>query len=207
MNILQAAAICGMISPIIYTATWILGGIIRKDYSHIRDDVSSLFAVGAPNRWLFNSLFIVGSALLFIFSFGLLWGIEGSGSIAGPILFLISTFIGLLVPIFFPLDEGGELVTLRGKLHLILIIISGIFVMVSMILLWLRTKAITGWIGFAWFSLVSVPVMLVLMALSGIFGGGPYMGLVERFMVSYFQVSHFIVPVNITWTKFMPKIM
>ena len=193
MNSFQALAICGMLSPIIYTVAWIIGGFILKDYSHIRDDVSSLFAVGAPKKWFFQSFFIVGSALLFIFSFGLLWGIEGGGSITGPILFLISTFIGLLVPIFFPLDEGGELVTLRGKLHLILIIISGIFVMSSMILLWLRTKVLAGWIGFAWFSLVSVPVMLVLMVISGIFGGGPYMGLTERFMISYFQVYYFVI--------------
>ncbi len=186
-----------MLSPIIYTLAWIIGGIIQKDYNHVRDDVSSLFAVGAPNKMLFQSLFSIGSALSFIFSFGLIWGIEGGGSIAGPILFVLSTFIGLLVPLFFPLDEGGELVTIRGKLHLILIIISGIFVMSSMILLWLRTKAIAGWIGFAWFSLVSVPVMLILMALSGIFGGGPYMGLVERFMVSYFQLYYFVISLMI----------
>lgn len=193
MNTFHLLAIFGMLSPIIYTITWIIGGFIRTDYSHIRDDVSSLFAVGASKRWLFNSLFISGSALLFIFSFGLLWGIEGNGSVVGPILFLISTFIGLLVTLFFPLDEGGELETLRGKMHLILIVISGIFVLVSMVFLWLRTKALAGWIGFAWFSLVSVPVMLILMAVSGIFGGGPYMGLVERFMVSYFQVYYLVI--------------
>ncbi len=182
-----------MLSPIIYTLAWIIGGLIVPDYNHIRDDVSSLFAVGAHKRWLFSSFFITGSALSFIFSFGLLWGIEGNGSIVGPILFLISTFIGLLVAIFFPLDEGGKLETLRGKLHLILIVISGIIIMVSMIFLWLRTKTVEGWIGFAWFSLVSVPIMLILMAISGIFGGGPYMGLVERFMVSYFQVYYFVI--------------
>lgn len=193
MNFIHFLSICGMLSPIIYTVSWIFGGIIQKDYSHIRDDVSSLFAVGAPNRILFQSLFSIGSVLSFIFSFGLIWGIEGGGSIAGPILFVLSTFIGLLVPLFFPLDEGGELITIRGKLHLILIIISGILVMSAMILLWLRTKTIVGWIGFAWFSLVSVPIMLILMALSGIFGGGPYMGLVERFMVSYFQIYYFII--------------
>ena len=193
MNLIQIAAVCGMLSPIIYTVAWIIGGVIQKDYSHIRDDVSSLFAVGAPNKSLFQLLFTIGSVLSFIFSFGLIWGIEGGGSIAGPILFVISTFIGLLVPIFFPLDEGGELVTLRGKLHLILIIISGVLVMSAMILLWLRTKVIAGWIGFAWFSLISVPVMFVLMVISGIFGGGPYMGLAERFMVSYFQVYYFVI--------------
>lgn len=193
MNILQIAAICGMLSPIIYTVAWIIGGFIVQEYSHIRDDVSSLFAIGAPNRLLFNSLFISGSALLFIFSFSLLWGIEGSGSIAGPILFLISTFIGLIVSIFFPLDEDGELITVRGKMHLILIVISGILVMISMIFLWLRMRTIDSWIGFGRFSLASVPATLILMVISGIFGGGPYMGLVERFMVSYFQIYYFVI--------------
>lgn len=191
MSLIQIAAICGMLSPIIYTIAWIIGGFVVPGYSHIKKDVSSLFAVGAHKRWLFSSLFITNSALLFIFSFGLIWGIEGS--IVGPILFVISTFLGLLVAIFFPLDEGGEMKTLRGKMHLIVIVISGIFVLASMIFLWLQTKVLDGWIGFAWFSLVSVPVIFVLMALSGIFGGSPYMGLVERFMVSYYQLYYFVI--------------
>ena len=192
MNIIQVLAICGMFSPIINTIAWISGGIIREDYSHIRDDVSSLYAVGAPKRWLFNTLFISSSLLLYVFSLSLFWGIGGNGSIAGPLLFVISTFIGLVVSVFFPLDEGGELITVRGKMHLILIVISGILVMISMIFLWLRMRTIDSWIGFGWFALASVPATLILMVISGIFGGGPYMGLVERFMVSYFQVYYFV---------------
>lgn len=193
MVIFKVLAVCGMLSPIIYTFAWILGGIIREDYSHIKNDVSSLFAVGAQKKWLFQSFFITGSALLFIFSFGLIWGIEGLGSIVGPILFLVSTFIGLLVTIFFPLDEGGELKTIRGKMHLILIVISGIFVLTSIIFLWLHLKALSGWVWFAWFSLASAPIIFILMIISGIFGGGSYMGLVERFMVSYFQIYYFVI--------------
>ncbi len=197
MSLIQVAAICGMLSPIIYTLAWILGGIIVPEYSHIKKDVSSLFAVGAHKRPLFASFFITNSALSFIFSFSLIWGIEGDGSLVGPILFIISTFLGVLVAVFFPLDEGGEMKTLRGKLHLIVIVISGILVLASMIFLWVRMKTLSGWIGFAWFSLASVPVIFVLMALSGIFGGGPYMGLVERFMVSYFQMYYFVISLMI----------
>ena len=50
MNIFQILAICGILGPIVYTVMWILGGILQPDYSHIRDDISSLFAVGAPNK-------------------------------------------------------------------------------------------------------------------------------------------------------------
>jgi len=59
MNVFQILGICGMISPIVYTAMWILVGSLQADYSHIRNDISSLFAVGAPNkrrRVIINSL-------------------------------------------------------------------------------------------------------------------------------------------------------
>ena len=48
VNIQQLIGICGMLSPIMYTMMWIVGGFLRSDYSHIRDDVSSLTATGAP---------------------------------------------------------------------------------------------------------------------------------------------------------------
>ncbi|MBY9001182.1 MAG: DUF998 domain-containing protein [Candidatus Heimdallarchaeota archaeon] len=194
MNILQILAICGMLAPIIYTVMWILGGIMLDEYSHIRDDVSSLYAVGAPKRWLFQILMILSSVLLLAFSIGLHWGINnGEGSIIGPILFIISAFLGVIVASFFPLDEGGELVTLRGKMHLILIVLSGIICIASMVILWLLTKSLEGWIGFAWFSFASAIVALILVAISGIFAGGEHMGLVERFMVSYYQIYYFVI--------------
>ena len=76
MNIFQILAICGMLSPIVYTAMWILGGFLRSDYSHIRDDISSLFAVGAPNKRLMQSFIITSSVLLFAFYIGLHEGIN-----------------------------------------------------------------------------------------------------------------------------------
>ena len=69
MNLFQLLAICGMLNPIFYTAMWIIGGRLQSDYSHIRDDISSLFAVGAPNQRLMQSFIIVSSVLLFVLSF------------------------------------------------------------------------------------------------------------------------------------------
>ena len=67
VNIFQILAICGMISPVVYTLMWILGGIVRSDYNHIRDDISSLFAVGAPRKRFFNSFIIASSLLSLVF--------------------------------------------------------------------------------------------------------------------------------------------
>ncbi|UCB44739.1 MAG: DUF998 domain-containing protein [Spirochaetota bacterium] len=193
MNISKMLAICGMLSPILYTLLWILGGVLVPGYSHIRDDVSSLIAVDAYRRSLFQSFIIISSSLLLIFFIGLHWGVNnGNGSIVGPVLFIISSFIGVLVAIFFPLDAGGEITSLKGKMHLILIVVSGVLIIGAMVLMFFRLRLTDGWRGFAIYSLVSAPVTLILVIVMGFFTGSEYMGLVERFMVSKYQLYYFI---------------
>jgi len=194
MILFQILAICGMISPIVYTAMWILCGSLDSDYSHIRDDISSLFAVGAPNRRLSQSLVITESVLLFVFFIGLHDGInDGGGSIVGPILFLTSSISLILVALFFPLDEGGELITLRGKMHLVLVVASGIFTIAGMVALWFRLQLVAVWSAFATYSLISAIVSLILVILSGIFATSNYMGLLERLMVTPYQLYYFVL--------------
>ena len=194
MNIFQILAICGMFSPIAYTAMWILGGRLQSDYSHIRDDVSSLVAVGAPRKRLFDALIITSSVLLFVFYLGLHWGINsGQGSFVGPTLFLVSGVLGVLVACFFPLDAGGEIITLRGKMHLILVAGSGILTVLGMIALWFRLQSVSEWSGFALFSLISAIVSLILIIISGIFAAGKYRGILERIGVTPYQIYYFVL--------------
>jgi hypothetical protein len=171
---------------------WILGGILRSDYNHIRDDISSLFAVEAPKRRLFNSFIIISSILLLVFYLGMHWGINnGQGLIIGPALFVVSGFLGVLVALFFPLDAGGEIITLRGKMHLILVMTSGILTIVGMIALWFQLELIEDWSLFADYSLISAIISIVFMVISGIFIKSRFRGLLERFAVTPFQVFYF----------------
>jgi len=71
MSKFRILALCGMLSPVLYTLLWILGGILVPGYSHIRDDVSSLYAIDAYRRWFFQPLFILCSTLLLVFFLGL----------------------------------------------------------------------------------------------------------------------------------------
>jgi len=194
MNIFQILAICGMLSPIVYTVMWILGGILQPDYSHIRDDISSLFAVSAPNKGLMQSFIITSSVLLFVFYVGLHEGInDGGGSIVGPILFLASSVLGILVALFFPLDAGGEIVTLRGKMHLILVVGMGLLTIAGMVALWFRLQLVEVWSAFASYSLISAIVSLILVIISGIFIKSKYRGLLERLGVYPFQLYYFVL--------------
>ena len=197
MNIYQVLAICGMLSPIVYTAMWIIGGRLQSDYSHIRDDISSLFAVGAPNKRLMQSFIILSSVLLFLFYLGLHEGLNDGGSIIGPYLFIISSVLGILIAFFFPLDAGGEIITWSGKMHLILVIVMGILTIAGMIALWFRLNIVSGWSAFATYTLVSAIVALILLVISGILIEGKYRGLLERLGVTPFQLYYFILPLMV----------
>jgi hypothetical protein len=202
MSLFQILAICGMLSPIIYTLMWIIGGLLQPDYSHIRDDVSSLMAVDAPNKNLFDKFIITSSTLLFIFYLGLHWGVNnGLGSIIGPILFIISGFLGVLVALFFPLDAGGEIVTTRGKMHLILIAISGILATAGMVAMWFRLESVFEWSAFATFSLFTAIVSLILVIISSFTATSSYFGLIERLMVSSYQVYYFVLAMMVFLTN------
>jgi len=202
INSIQILAICGMLGPIVYTLMWILGGFVRSDYNHIRDDISSLFAVGAPRKRFFNSFIIASSLLLFVFYLGLHWGINnGQGSLLGPVLFVVSGFLGVLVALFFPLDAGGEIITLRGKMHLILVIMSGILTIAGMVALWFRLESVEGWSAFANYSLISAIVSFVLIIMSGIFIKSRFRGLLERFGVTPFQLFYFMLGLMVFLTN------
>ncbi len=194
MSIFQILAICGMLSPIIYTAMWIICGSLDSNYSHIRDDISSLFAVGAPNRRLSQSLVIIESVLLFVFFIGLHEGInDGGGSVIGPILLLISSILGVLVALFFPLDEGGEFTTIKGKMHIALVVLMGILAIAGMVALWIRLQIVPTWRGFAIYSLISAIISFIGVIISGKYAAGDYRGIIERIMVTPYQLYYFIL--------------
>ena len=87
--------------------------------------------------------------------------------------------------------------TWRGKMHLILVVLMGILTVAGMIALWFRLKDVTGWSNFAYFSLISAIVSLILLIISGIFVKGNYRGLLERLGVTPFQLFYFILPLMI----------
>ncbi|MFX0033840.1 MAG: DUF998 domain-containing protein [Candidatus Hermodarchaeota archaeon] len=183
-----------MLSPIIYTAMWVIIGSIQKDYSHIRDDISSLFAVGAPYRRFSQALMIISSSLLLVFYIGLHEGINDvGGSMLGPILFLISSILGVLVALFFPLDEGGEIKTYRGKMHITFVVAMGLLTIAGMVALWIRLQFVPGWNTFATYSLVTAIISLVLTIISGIFAKGKYRGILERIGVTPYQLYYFVI--------------
>lgn len=184
MNTQQLIAIGGMLGPIIYTLIWIVGGIIQPGYSHIRDDVSSLVARGAPNKRLFDTMSLLDIFLKFPFYINLHWYIGGDGSILGPACLTLANIIGLAVVLKYPLDEGGELVTDTAKMHLNLVGAMSVLSMIGMISLWRRLIFTPGWVWMGNYTLGSLIVTVITGGIAAKTIGTEIMGLTERLVVT-----------------------
>lgn len=190
---LRVFALGGMLGPVLYTLIWVLGGFLQPDYSHIRDDVSSLMAVGAPNKRLFDLMQTADVLLMMVFFTSLHWAIEGGeGSILGPACFVASNVVGLAVVLFYPLDEGGGIESPRAQMHVKLVGLMSVFAMVGMVAMWLRFMGADGWAGFSQYTLATFVVTLVTGLIAVRTAGSEIMGLTERLVVTA-NVQYFFV--------------
>jgi hypothetical protein len=185
MNNQQLIALGGMIGPILYTLIWILGGILQPDYNHIRDDVSSLMAVGAPNKRLFDVMQLFNIILVIIFFTNFHWVIDGGqGSIIGPAFFVITNLINIPVVLFYPLDEDGGIESPTAQMHIKLVMIMALFGALGMLAMWYRLSNTPGWTWYGTYSLVT----FIFTAITGIIAsktaGSEIMGLTERLVVT-----------------------
>jgi len=177
-------AICGMLSPLVFTMLWILGGILQPEYNHIRDDVSSLLALGAPNKLLFDIMNLINYSLMTIFLIGLILVMnELQGSLLGPVLLFISSLLGFIVTIFFPLNYGGEPTGATGVMHLIIVMLMGFIALGGMIAMWRGLRKVDEWKGYGLYSLITLILTLIFTVFLVIATGSEIMGLAERFVI------------------------
>jgi len=177
-------AICGLLGPIVFNLIWIIGGIIQPGYDHIRDDVSSLMALGAPNKFLFDGMNIASFVLEIIFFIGLILVIkELKGSIVGPAILLSGKILGIIVPIFFPLNYGGLPTGFTGMMHLIIVMITGFIALGGMIAMWRGLKKVNEWKGYDIYSLITFILTLAFTMFLVFSTGTEIMGLAERFVI------------------------
>jgi len=185
-------ALCGMIGPFFYAMIWILGGILQPGYNHITDDVSTLLAVGAPNKLLFDLMEATYGILMIIFFASLHWTInKGKGSILGPGAFLVN-FVLHVVAVFFPLDAGGGILSQTAQIHGILVGLMVFLSIVGLLAMWRRVKNVDRWKGYDIYTLITLIFLLIFGLLAAIPIGFEIMGLTER-LVATTMGQYFVV--------------
>jgi len=194
-------AFCGMIGPFFYAMIWILGGILQPGYNHITDDVSTLLAVGAPNKLLFDVMDATYAVLMIIFFASLHWTInKGKGSILGPVFFA-SSFILTLVSVFFPLDAGGGKISQTAQIHGILVGLMVFLSILGFLAMWGRLRKADGWKGYDTYTLITLIVTLIFGLLAAIPIGIEIMGLTERLVATSMGQYFFVVGLKVYRTS------
>jgi hypothetical membrane protein len=92
----------GIVGPLLYTGTWLVLGFLDPAYSHVRDPISDLSAIGAPYAAVMTFIIVMFAILTVGFAVGLHLGLP-PGSWVGPAALVIAA-IGYVGIALAPLD-------------------------------------------------------------------------------------------------------
>ena len=142
--------LCGILAPVIYVITVILGGALRPEYSHVSQAVSDLVAAEAPNKSLLDPLFGIYNVLTFAFGVGLFQYVrtdnQNRRQVVGTLgaLFLVAEGLFGFVTLFFPEPVGGMSapITSTGTMHIVFAGLSSLSTMLAILLMgfWFRNS-------------------------------------------------------------------
>lgn len=183
LSLRKVLLFCGILYPLIYIAADMLGTLSYEDYSYFSQNVSEILAIDSPVRPFTLPVFNLSDLILIAFSAGV-WltaGQKRSLRTTG-ILLVMCAVTGFVTSIFFPMHLRDAEKTLTDTMHIILTSVLSLFILASI-----------GFGGasfgkrFRIYSIVTIAVLLVFGALTGIqgpkIGTGmptPWMGITER---------------------------
>ena len=111
---LKVISLFGIIAPIIFIITIIVGGVITSGYSHLSQSVSELVMSGAPNKLYLDIPFSINYVLSCIFGFGLfiifrsqVSPLNSSIGLTGFIILGTISILSLLSSNFFAMNLPG----------------------------------------------------------------------------------------------------
>jgi hypothetical membrane protein len=149
MGLLAAA---GIIGPILFTATFVVQGLLRPTYSQVAQPVSALAA--GPNGWVQDLNFLVFGALMIAYAVGLYLGVRPSRArLVGSALLLMSGIGLVLVGIFPARDASGAFSV--GPAHMVGALMSFLGAGAGLIVISRGMSHDPRWVGLAGYVLAS----------------------------------------------------
>ena len=180
--------ICGVIAPLLFVFTAILGGAIRPGYSHLSDTVSELFSPGSPNKPLLDALHTVFALLLVLFGIGVLKFVQQSKQptrlgIIGAFLFIVMGLFSVTTATIFPQDAWGAPPTFAGEMHILLSGVVGLLSLLSICLMGIWFNQANIFPGFGTYSFITIGAVVLSTGFFVANVGSPIMGLTERITI------------------------
>jgi hypothetical protein len=181
----RSLILCGLIAPLLFVFTTILGGALRPGYRHISDTVSELFSPGSPDRFIFVPLYTLFSVLLVLFGVGVLQFVQRYEKskrigIIGASAFIAMGVLQIMTMTIFPQDAWGSQPTFFGEMHIILSGLISILaiVYIPLIGIWFHRTGLSP--GFRTYSIATVVALVIAGGWFAANYGSSMMGLTER---------------------------
>jgi hypothetical protein len=191
---------CGLIAPVLYVITAIVGAALRDDYSHIVNAISELLSSGAPNKAALDVIFNIYNALLLAFAIGGFIALRNAPRICRVAM---GIFIGIQIVslswFLFPMDPLGAEATFAGTMHNILGGVVALATILMLVLMGLGLRRVDGFQKYATYSFISSAIMFI-SAPTGIIlseQGLHVFGLFERITIGSFEVWIFVTALNL----------
>jgi hypothetical protein len=157
----------GMLSPLLYLAADVIGGLLTPGYVFREQAVSELLMVGAEYRGLTVTLVFASSIAGILFGVGLVLHFNYGRSkllFIGSVLMIVSALSTSMTSTAFPQDPIDGEVTFAGTMHLTLVGINVVISIVFILMLGIGLNKEFGWKTFRIYSFIT----LALMALGGV---------------------------------------
>ena len=183
-SLTRLLAICGIVGPILFIVVILVFGLLRPGYDPIRQYMSELGEVGAPNAIAYNMPAFLLGLLMIAFAFGLHRGIsEGKGSKLVPILIAVSG-VGWVGSSFFRCDAGCVNESVTGRMHDLTGMIAVFPLLIAPLAILPRLKKDNRWQSHRPFSLIMGALAVILFAVMFTAAVSPalepYRGLIQR---------------------------
>ena len=198
---LKIISLFGIIAPIIFVITVVVGGLITSGYSHLSQSISELVMSGAQNKLYLDIPFSINYVFSCIFGFGLFVIFQSKASPLNSSTGLIGfTILGIIAILsflssnIFTMNLPGTPATTSGTIHLILVGLESIGSMVAILLVGLWFKKV-GLSGYSVYSIITLIIVFItgIMTVVRTTQDSSYVGLFERLTIGAFVLWSFVI--------------
>ncbi len=191
---------CGIVAPVIYVFTAIVGAAVRPDYSHIVNAISELISNGAPNKAILDIVFNIYNVLLLAFAIGGYIVLKNASR-------LCRIAMGIFIAIqilsfswgFFPMDPMGAVPTFAGAMHNVFGGVVAFATILIPIFMGLGLRRSKGFEGYAVYAFITSGIIFV-SGLTGVILAGQgfhIFGLFERVTIGSYEVWIFVTALEL----------
>ena len=198
----RLAILAGILAPLLYAATVVLGGLLTPGYSHVADPISALIQSGAPAKPILDLLFTAYNLLLIGFGLGLSAVFAERGEpisrLAPAMLALIGALGLVMAPL--PMDPIGATPTVRGTAHIVIAGLQSLSTIIAILAVAVSLRRYPARRRFSAYSQVTLAILLLSGGLAAwaVAHRSPLTGLAERVTIGAFQQWVFVLAVRLS---------